>query len=239
MNRIVILGESHVRIYGNKENIFPVFINSGEHFCLTKPKQAIKQVESFLNNFSLNKQDIVLLQMGEPAARIQLNHGLYPHYENIQTKKVRVVDPVVNKEFLTRMCENYISIGDFIKNKIENKFYILSPTGCYPSLIPAFEFMNNILKTKYSDFYIDIFTDIIDKNKTVKHEYMPISFANDPLHLGTKVTEILLEKMKGKHIIDSLEMYRDNELSHLMSRDFKNHFKYNTRFKCWVMENEK
>ena len=239
MSRIVIIGESHVRIYGNKENIFPVFINSGEHFCLTKPDSAIKQVESFLDNFSLNKEDIVLLQMGEPAARIQLNYGLYPHYEDIRTKKVRVVKPVVNDKFLTEMCKNYMKIGDFIKDRIENKFYILSPTGCYPSLIPAFMFMNNVLKTEYSDLYIDLLTDIVDKNGSIRQKYAPVNFANDPLHLGTKVTEILLQKMKEKCIINDLEIYRENSLSHLMSRDFKDHFKYNTRFKCWVLEYKK
>lgn len=239
MSRIVILGESHVRIYGNKENIFPVFINSGEHFCLTKPDSAIRQVESFLDNFSLNKEDIILLQMGEPAARIQLNYGLYPHYEDIRTKKVRIVDPVVNEKFLMEMCENYMRIGNFIKDRVNNKFYILSSTGCYPSLIPAFVFMNDVLKERYSDFYIDLLTDIVDENASIKQEYMPVSFANDPLHLGTKVTEVLLKKMKENHIIDDLGIYVDNSLSHLMSRDFKDHFKYNERFKCWVLENKK
>lgn len=239
MIRIVILGESHVRIYGNKENIFPVFINSGENFCLTKPKSAINQVASFLNNFSLNKQDIILLQMGEPAARIQLNYGLYPHYEDTKSKKVRIVEPLVNKAFLVEMCKNYIKIGDSIKNIIQNKFYIISPTGCYPSLIPAFKFMNDFIKLNYDESYIDIFTSTLDKKGLVKQEYMPIDFAKDPLHLGTKVSELLLQGLLNKKVITDLDFYADNNFSNLMSRDFKKYFSYNTIFKCWVMENKK
>ena len=227
---IYIFGDSHVRSFSHIENIIPLFIGSGSKTNLRNIKVIINKINEIVDLGIIKPDDITILYFGEPDCRHQLGYGLYPHYVDIVHKKIRIVDEVVNKSFLNDCCNKYVELI----SKLKITPYILSVTSAYPSVIPAMVYMNNKLKEDNIDIFIDIFSKTIDNDGNIKSEFISSDFNKDPLHLNSRVRDVLIKTLVIKKIIKSSDVTKNDTI--FDSYDVRDNFKKDSRFGCYVLK---
>lgn len=204
MNKdIIILGESHTRSFAYRENIIPFFMDTGKLINLETQNLSYLQekINQTLSKLDLNKS-IVFLYIGEPNCRIKINGGWTPHWDELHYNKI--IKPYVDEEYLIECIDNYTKLN---LDKID---YILTPTCAYDPINPAILFFNNLLKEKFKDKVIDIFTQTVDENLKVLHKYKAKDWKGDPIHVNSRISEDLLNILKEKNIIDNVEYYKSN-----------------------------
>ena len=96
------------------------------------------------------------------------------------------LDNVWNKDYLKKCIDTYSRMD---LSRID---YILTPTAAYDPIIPSLIYFNDLLKENFGDKVIDIFSDTCDINGRVKKAYKANDWLKDPIHLNSKVSDLLL-----------------------------------------------
>ena len=201
MKKLIIIGESHTRAFAYRENVLPFFMGNGKNINLnTKNILTINnKIKTILS--TINKENsIIFLFLGEPNCRYPLKNSWDPHWDEILKKKT--VKPLVDVEHMTKCIENLSEID------LSNIDYILTPTGAYDPVIPALNKFNELLRDKFKDKVIDIFSNTIDDDLKVLDIYKAKNWVKDPIHLNSKISEDLLLILKNKNLINSVKDYK-------------------------------
>jgi len=234
--RVLIVGESHVRLYASRNNVLSFFMSSGKKFRLSNYEFSVRKIKKFMKTFPFEEGDVIMIQMGEPDLRLQLGYGLYPHFvvdktvppdANGHQRRNRLVEPKVDKTFIKGVVDNYVSISNLVKEVYNRDVWLISPSTSYTPSIPATRVFNNMMLDKQVQ-YIDLVSEIYE-NDEIKDSYR---IGADQIHLGAGVAELLLNKMVESNIIDDIRLYKKNT-EVVASGEMKSKFKFNERFNCW------
>jgi hypothetical protein len=201
MKDIVILGESHTRSFSYRKNMLPFFMGSGKTINLDN----IKVINKTLNNIilKLNKKEcLIFLYIGEPNCRYPVRNNWTPHWDEIQ--KGIDVKPYIDKKYLQSCIDRYSNIN------LQDIDFILTPTGAYDPVQPALHYFNTLLKEKFGNKVIDIFSKTVDKNLKTLNEYKAKDWEKDPIHVNSKISQDFLQILKNKNVINNIEDYESN-----------------------------
>ena len=200
MKKLVILGESHTRSFAYRKNIFPFFMGSGMYINfdksnITEVNTKIKEVLSTIDK----SECLTFLYLGEPNCRFPIKKHWTPHWDELH--KGLEVKPYVDERYLNECLDNIFNL------KLESIDYIITPTGAYDPIQPALLYFNNLLKERYGDRVIDIFSKTIDGELRTKNSYKAKDWKADPIHVNSKISEDFLEILSDRNIIDNVSSY--------------------------------
>lgn len=240
IRKIYIIGESHTRSYAYRNNIVPIFIGSGRNVNLANLKKIKPKIIKILKN--IEKDSIVCFLLGEPDCRHQLGYGWDVCYEStippLLERTLRFVPSKIDKEYLDDKINNYF---EFLKEISCMNFTIgvISITGVYYPTIPAIRYCNNKLKelisTNKNILFLDIFDDVLHENLSrVKKEYADPNPVRDCIHINSKASDLLLDKLPEQLQIDTLN-YKKLGKDLYSSRDVINSFKFNKEFGSYTI----
>lgn len=200
MEKLVILGESHTRSFSYRENIFPFFMGSGMYINLDKSniKGVNKKIKEVIS--AIDKSEcLTFLYMGEPNCRFPIKNHWTPHWDELH--KGLEVKSYVDEDYLKECLDNLSNL------QLENIDYIITPTGAYDPVQPALLYFNNLLKKRYGDKVIDIFSKTIDSKLRTKDIYKAKDWKEDPIHVNSRISEDFLEILNDRNIIDDVSSY--------------------------------
>ena len=201
MKDIVILGESHTRSFSYRKNMLPFFMGNGKVINLDN----IISINTSIKNviLKLNKKEcLIFLYVGEPNCRYPIKNHWTPHWDEIH--KGLNVNSYVDKEYLQSCIDRYSSID------LQDIDFILTPTGAYDPVQPALHYFNSLLKEKFKDKVIDIFSKTVDKNLKTLNKYKANDWKKDPIHVNSRISEDFLQILKDKNIINNIEDYESD-----------------------------
>ena len=200
MKKLVILGESHTRSFAYRKNILPFFMGSGKDINLDKSniKKVNTKIKQVLSNID-RSECLTFLYLGEPNCRLPIKNHWTPHWDELH--KGLEVNSYIDKQYLKECLDNMSNL------ELESIDYIITPTGAYDPVQPALLYFNNLLKEKYNDKVIDIFSKTIDDKVKTKNSYKAKNWIEDPIHVNSKVAEDFLKILSDKNIIDSVNLY--------------------------------
>ncbi len=240
--KIYILGESHTRSFCFRKNVMPIFLSTGKIVNFKNHNYIIDKVMKVWDSGIINNDDMLCLYLGEPDTRYQLGYKWYPHYENMKTKKLRIVKSKVNKKYLDKVLKTYVDVLRSLHTKGIPNIYVISPTGSYPPVLDALSYFNDNMKKLCEDIsyvtYIDIFTSSL-KNKKLKSSLLPPNgLTDDPIHLNSLISKIFIKMLKKKGIIKDVSNYKMISEQY-NSFDVKNKFKVDQRFGSLTLKENK
>ena len=224
IKKLIVIGESHTRQFAFRNNIIPLFSGNGKNINLDNPEIIQEKIDKCLKNNNFQFEKITFLYVGEPNCRIKLCNHWTPHWDELLHGKK--VSPKIDKDYLKNCVEKYSHID---LSKID---YILTPTAAYDPIIPSLIYFNNLLKDKFGNKVIDIFSDTYDDNQRVKKEYKAKDWLKDPIHLNSRVSDLLLSELKKKKLINSIDDYSLQTQKHFGTHLIfeKNKTKFGTYF---------
>lgn len=201
MKDIVILGESHTRSFSYRKNVLPFFMGSGKTINLDNIKVINNSIDNII--LKLNKKEcLIFLYIGEPNCRYPIGNTWTPHWDEIHGGLN--INSYIDKEYLHNCINRYSNIN------LQDIDFILTPTGAYDPVQPALSYFNSLLKEKFGDKVIDIFSKTVDKNLKTLDKYKAKDWKRDPIHVNSKISEDFLQILKDKNIIDNIENYKSN-----------------------------
>lgn len=240
VKKIYILGESHTRSFCFRRNVYPIFLSSGKAINFQRKGAIIEKITKVLNSGQILKSDILCLYLGEPDSRFQLGYDWYPHYNNVKNKKLRIVKSKVDKQYLDNAVKTYSEILETINNKFGRTIHLIGPTGSYPSATKALLYLNRKIESlcKSRDYlkYVNIFDDTLGNDGKVLSKYLPPKgLVEDPIHLNSKVSDILIDKLFEIESIRKKENFVMSK-DHYNSLEVKNKFKMDPKFGSFTLK---
>ena len=218
--KINIIGDSHVRGYRDRKNIYPLFLGSGKKINLfaknydnlvMKINAAIQSLDFVYKSPS---SDYIYLSLGEPDCRYQLGYGWYPqNHEN--------VEPIVNEGILNECVRAYSSLLEVLDKQWPDKnIFILTASTHYPAVMPSIRYFNNLLLDKFESRCVDL-TSALDSLDD--YQGSDIIGRPDLIHLSTNISNLFLDRIKEMgHIIDT--------------DDYESHMHIDQNFGCLRLE---
>tara|TARA_Y100001938_G_scaffold150476_1_gene241564 strand:+ start:90 stop:761 length:672 start_codon:yes stop_codon:yes gene_type:complete len=215
-----IIGDSHVRGYRDRENIYPLFLGSGKKINLfaknydnlvMKINAAIQSLDFV---YKSPPSDYIYLSLGEPDCRHQLGYGWYPqNHEN--------VDPVVNEEILNECVRTYSALLKALDEQWPDKnIFILTASTHYPAVIPSIRYFNDLLLDKFESRCVDL-TSALDSLDD--YQGSDIIGRPDLIHLSTNISNLFLDRI--------------NEMGHIIDTDdYESHMHIDQNFGCLRLE---
>ena len=181
MKQLVVLGDSHTRSFTHIDNIIPVFMGPGKGVNLsTENIDNLKKL--ILKSRDVLGDDYVFITfLGEPNIRYQLKNTWKVHTTDFKG------DANINTKYLDGCIRNYKRLFD----ELEFISYIVTPTTAYAPSLNSMKYFNDKLKETFGDLVIDIFSNIIEN----LDEYASSNYEYDPIHLNSKISNVLLSKL--------------------------------------------
>lgn len=218
--KINIIGDSHVRGYRDRKNIYPLFLGSGKKINLLaknydnlaiKINAAIKSLD-FVYESSFS--DSIYLSLGEPDCRYQLGHGWYPQDQ-------KDVEPIVNEDILNECVRTYSSLLEVLEETFPQKnIFILTTSTHYPASLPSIRYFNNLLLDKFRSRCVDL-TSALDSLDD--YQGSDIIGRPDLIHLSTNISNLFLDRIK--------------EMGHILNTDdYESHMHIDQNFGCLRLE---
>jgi hypothetical protein len=188
---IVVIGDSHTRVFSYHHIFLPLFIGSGRDNCFLsdiKYKNSRDKIYNILDRIKVPSK--VMLVFGEPDIR--------NHFENVfGTKNLGKSDLVIIQEAV----ERYKHLIEELNNEKKYELIIFNavPSGT-PEYNPLLSHYNNELEVFCNSkgvHFIDIWDDIFESSKNVvDHEYQ-----SDPVHLNENILPIVVKELKDAEIL--------------------------------------
>jgi len=218
--------------------MYAIFLGSGTKINLQQKETVISKVDQVLSSNIINKNDIVCISIGEPDCRYQLGYKWHPHYENLKTKKFRIVKPKINRPYIDQLIKNYTEILDKIYSKHKKPMYILSSTGSYPSVAKPLLLFNELMKSECEKrehlIYIDLFSKILNNGKVDDKYIASEGLHVDAIHVNSHISEVLLDELVELDIIKDKNAF-DMTTEIFDSLEVKSKFKKDPRFGSYIL----
>jgi hypothetical protein len=188
---IVVIGDSHTRVFSYHHAFLPLFIGSGRDNCFLsdiKYKNSRNKIYNILERIKVTSK--VMLVFGEPDIR--------NHFENVfGTKNLGKSDQVIIQEAV----ERYKHLIEELNNEKKFELIIFNavPSGNseYNPLLSHYNQELELFCNNKGIHFIDIWDDIFESSKNVvDHEYQ-----SDPVHLNENIIPIVIKELKDAEIL--------------------------------------
>lgn len=213
--KLFVLGNSHTRSFANNDYIIPVFFGPASKYSLRKGffDKTKNKIISFLESEHYNKNDIILLNMGEGLIRYEFKKTLYPHtilpskWDDVYKEEKKLN----STEETDKGIDKYINLYYELKHKYKN-IKILSIIGSFTPIINRIKYSNQRISEILKEDFINLDRFLYDDNNNVINEFIDYNFPLntphriyknfqfDPIHLNNKVGSVLVNILKPDRI---------------------------------------
>ena len=188
---IVVIGDSHTRVFSYHHIFLPLFIGSGRDNCFlseNKYKNSKDKIHNILDRIKIASK--VMLVFGEPDIR--------NHFENVfGTKNLGKSDEVIIQEAV----ERYKHLIEELNNEKKFELIIFNavPSGNseYNPLLSHYNQELELFCNNKGIHFIDIWDDIFESSKNVVDN----KYQSDPVHLNKNILPIVVKKLKEVKIV--------------------------------------
>lgn len=224
---ILVIGDSHTRVFSDSTMFFPVFVGAGKEFNLLNDNSTLSILEKSIKIIKNSKHKNVLLNFGEPDTRYFLGKGWYPWKDNQVSYNIDL------KNSITTSVDNYLFLVKRLENIFRNKdFYITevnpSPRSDQNQLIIKY---NKALNLKLSNYQIiKSFDYFYDDVNDIPYE-MYIS-PEDPVHLNSRIIDFYSKFFSSKLNLKLSDLNNTGS----DANDVRHKFEYNKKFGCFILK---
>lgn len=223
---VLVIGDSHTRIFARSNNFLPVFLGPGKSHNFLKA-DALKFITeksiATIKNFQCKN---VLFYLAEPDTRFFLQRGWYPWEQSQNTFDLNVEDEMVNS------VNNYKIFLKEISEQFKKNIFFVSQINPSPrkEQNPIIQRYNECLNKALINVNIQMvksYEILIDKvTGRAKSEYVE---EVDPVHLNSNIIEIYI-KLMG----DRINFLEENHSEIMSAEKVRDDFEYNERFGCYT-----
>lgn len=222
-DRIIVLGDSHVRTFAKTNVFYPFFLGPGKKINYingTHRNKTKNKIHHVMSNF--DKDDIFLFVFGEPDCRWWTGNGWHSW--------LKLTNDAVNLPELNNSIKRYQDVINDIKELGYENVIIYNATASENDKQNNQIYIWNSSMKNFCDKnkipFIDL-SDIILVDKKINPEFLV-----DMIHLNDKPAKLVFNILMDKELISSEVKLSSAPYNYL---EVKKQFKLNSKFNCLTL----